>query len=638
MFEFVRSHTRLMLGLMVLLIFPSFVFFGIQGYSRFTDGSAATVAKVDGVSITRAEWDAAHQRQVSRLQRQAPNIDIKLFETPEMKRQTLDGLVQERLLLTVAERQHLSPTQERLARLFRTDPQFASLRDPDGFVNKDVLASQGLTSEMFLRQLRLEFAMQQVLAGIRGSAIGPAAAASASLDALLQRREVQFERFDPAAFAARVQPTEADLEAFHKEHAAKFTAPEQAEIEYVVLDLETLARDMTVPEAELRNYYEQNIARYTVAEERRASHILIKADKDKPAAERSQAKARAQSLLDEVRKNPAAFTELARKNSEDTGSAAQGGDLDFFGRGAMVKPFEDAVFAMKPGEVSPVIETDFGYHVIQLTAVRGGDKKPFGAVRAEIETEVRKAMAQKTYAEKAEQFTNTVFEQPDSLQPVLDKLKLTKRTATVTRTPAEGATGALASPKLLAAVFTNDVIRNKRNSEAVEVAPNQMAAARIVKHSPSRTLALAEVKDQVRQQVVAQQAAVLARKEGAARLAAVRADTALALPTTATLSRSQSQGLPRQVIDAVFGADAAKLPQAVGVDLGEQGYLVARVSKVLPRDPLPGGDGPLRMQYAAAWANVEADAYLASLRKRHKVEVKESAVAQAMRAASAATP
>ena len=638
MFDFVRTHSRLMLALMVLLIFPSFVFFGIQGYSRFTDAASVTVAKVDGHAITRAEWDQAHQRQIERMRRQLPGVDVQLFDTPEARRQTLDAIVRERVLLAAANRMNLTPTDERLQRLFQTDPNFAGMRNPDGSVNRDVLASQGLNSELFARQLRTEFAMQQVLSGVHNTGLASAAVAAPSLDALLQRRELQYERFDAAAYTGKVSPGDADLEAYYKSHQSAFNAPEQAQIEYVVLDLATLGKDVSVPEEDLRRYYQENISRYTVAEERRVSHILIKVDKDKPAAEREKAKARADALLAEVRKNPASFAEVARKNSEDTGSAAQGGDLDFFGRGAMVKPFEDAAFAMKVGEISNVVETDFGYHVLLLTATRGGDKKSFASVRPEIEAEVRKSLAQKRYAEAAEQFTNAVYEQSDSLQPVIDKFKLDKRSATVTRTPAPGATGALASVKLLNAVFGAEALRNKRNTDAVEVGPNQLASARVVQHTPSHTLPLDQVKAKVRERVVAEQAAAAARKEGEARLSAARAEPSKPLPQTAVVSRSAPQGLPRPVIDAVLRADVGKLPATLGVDLGDQGYIVARVTQVLPREAAPGGDDSLRSQYAQAFAAAETDAYLDALKKRYKVDVKQDVVAQAARAASAANP
>jgi peptidyl-prolyl cis-trans isomerase D len=634
MFEFIRTHSRLVLGMMVLLIFPSFVFFGIQGYSRFTDPANADVAKVDGRGISRAEWELAHQRNVERLRRQMPNADARLLESPQMKRETLDGLVRDRVLIAAANRMHLVPDDERLQRLFVTDPQFAALRNPDGSVNRDLLAAQGMSPQTFEQQLRQEFGMQQVLSAVGQSSFAPPSASTPSLDALLQRREVQLQRFDTAAYRAKVDPSDADIEAYFKANEAQFRAPEQASIEYVVLNPEVLTKGVAVPEEDLRKYYAENASRYTVAEERRASHVLVKADRDEPAAEKKAAKARAEELLVQLRKNPDSFADVARKYSQDPGSAARGGDLDYFGRGMMTKPFEDAVFAMKPGEISNVIETDFGYHIIKLTAVRGGEKKPFEAVRGEIEAEVRKALAQKKYAEAAEQFTNTVYEQPDSLQPVIDKFKLEKLSATVQRTPAPGATGALASAKLLEAVFGNDAVRNKRNTDAVEIGPNQLASARIVQYTPAHTLPLAEVKAKVRERVVAAQASALAHRDGAARLAELQKGSGEALPVTVTASRVQTQGLPRPVVDAVLRADASKLPAVLGVDLGDQGYVVARVTQVLPREAAPGGDASLQQQYAQAWANAETLAYLGALKKRYKAEVRELAVAAAASAPS----
>lgn len=629
MFDFIRTHSKLMLALIVLLIIPSFVFFGVQGYTNMTEGGNATVAKVDGQAITRAEWDAAHQRAIDRMRGQMPNIDVRMLDTPQMKRETLDALVRERVLLAAANRQHLFPTDERLGRLFRTDPQFAGLRNPDGTVNKDILASQGMSSEMFAQQLRTEFGMQQVLGGVARTTLAPAAVAAPSLDALLQRRELQVQRFDADAYRAKVTPTDAQIETYYKAHESEFRAPESASIDYVVLDLEALSRDLAVPEADLKRYYEENASRYTAAEERRASHILIQADKDAPKAVHDKAKAKAESLLAELRKDPKRFAELARKHSDD-GSAASGGDLDYFGRGAMVKPFEDAAFAMKPGEISEVVQTDFGYHIIQLADRRGGDKRSFDSVRAEIEAEVRKSLAQRRYAEAAEQFTNIVYEQPDSLQPVVERFKLTKRSASVQRTPAPGATGALASAKLLEAVFGDDALRNKRNTDAVEIGPNQLAAARVTQYQPARTLPLDEVRAQVRERVIAQEAAAMARKDGEAKLAELKAQPALDLPQTLTVSRAQLQGQPREVIDAALRVAPEPLPAALGVDLGEQGYAVVKVTKVIERDPAAGGgDAALRQQYAQAWSNAETQAYLAALKKRHKVDLKTALIAQA---------
>jgi peptidyl-prolyl cis-trans isomerase D len=636
MFDFVRNHTRLMLGLVLLLIIPSFVFFGVQGYESFTDGSRSAVARVDGVDITRAEWDFAHQRNVDRLRQQMPTVDASLLDTPQMRRETLDGLIRERVLLATANQLHLVPGDERLQRLFVTDPQFASLRNPDGSVNRDILAAQGMSSESFAQRLRQDFGMQQVMAGLASSAFAPASVAAPSLNALLQRREVQVQRFDAAAFRDKVNPTEADLEAYFKANEAGFRTAESADIEYVVLDLDTVMKGVSVPEEDLRRFYTENASRYTQAEERRASHILINADSAMPAPERKKARAQAETLLAELRQNPSSFADLARKNSQDSGSASRGGDLDFFGRGSMVKPFEDAVFAMKAGEISNIIESEFGYHIITLTGVRGGEKRAFESVRAEIEAEVRKSLAVKRFAEVAEQFTNMVFEQPDSLQPVVDKLKLEKRTATVQRSPAPGATGVLASAKLLEAVFGNDAVRNKRNTDAVETAPNQLVSARIVQHTPVRVPPLAEVKDRVRERVVAEEAAALARKEGAAQLEQMRKTPAQALTSpTVVVSRNQPQGLPRPLLDAVLRVDVTTLPVLVGVDLGAQGFAVARLTQVLPRDTPAAAEAQLVSQFVQAWSGAETQAYLGALKTRFKAVIKPAA---GQAAASAPVP
>ena len=633
MFEFIRKYSRWTLGFVLLLIIPSFIFFGIDGYGRFSEGGNATVAELDGQTITRAEWDQAHQRNVERMRQQQPDLDGKLLDTPQARRESLDLLIRQRLMLAAARDQHLAPTDARLQRLFVSDPQFADLRNPDGSVNRELLATQGLSSEGFAARLRQDLAMQQVMAGITGSSLAPQATVAAAVEPLLQRREVQFQRFDPAALRAGINPSDADIEAYYKANEPSFTSAEQATIDYVVLDLAGLAKDVSVPEEDLRRYYEENRSRYTEAEERRASHILIKAETSMPADERAKAKSRAEALLAEVRKTPAAFAELARKNSEDPGSAANGGDLDFFSKGAMVKPFEDAAFAMKPGEIANLVETDFGYHIIKLEATRGGQSKSFEGVRAEIEAEVRKSLAQKRYAEAAEQFTNTVYEQPDSLQPVIDKLKLLKQTATVQRTGAPGATGPLASTKLLDAVFGNDAINSKRNTDAIDTGANQLTAARVVTHTPKRVLPLAEVKDAVRQRVVDQQAAALALQQGQAKLAELQKAPAAALTeppaVTAVVSRDQAQGAPKALLDAVLSADPARLPLLTGVDLGPQGYVLLRVTKILPREKAPDEDSNWRRQYAQVWGDAEARAYEEALKRRYKLKIDEAAVAAA---------
>lgn len=636
MFEFFRKHTRLLQFILVVLIFPSFVFFGMEGYSSFREGGREVVATVGDHEITRSEWDNAHRNQIERMRQQMPDLDVAMLDSPTFRQSTLDALVRQYVMLTAVNKQHLVTPDARLAHLFRNDPQLAGLRNADGTVNTSLLQSQGMSSEQFAERLRQDYSVAQVLAGISDSAVAPASAASAALDAYFQQREVQVQRFRTEDYLKSVQVDEAEIKAYYEDpaHAAQFRAPEQAEIEYLVLDLDTIAKSVTPAEDELRRFYDQNAARYSAPEERRASHILIKAEKDASADARAAAKAKAEGLLAQAKAADAAgFAALAKKESQDTGTAAGGGDLDWFGRDAMVKPFEDAAYALKPGETSGVVESDFGFHIIRVTGARGGERKSFESVRAEIEQEARRQEAQKRFAESAEQFTNSVYEQPDSLKPTADALGLQVRTATVQRQPAPDAQGALASAKLLDAVFSEKSRTEKRNTEAIETGASQLAAARVVSYSPAHTRSLDEVRDQVREAALRAKAAATARKAGEARLALGRNDPSSTIGTpNLAVSRAQPQDLPPTALDALLQVDPAKLPAWVGIGVGDEGYLVARVGRVIGRDPAVASNADaIRQQYAQAWNQAESRAYYDALKTRYDARIE----AAASRAASA---
>ncbi|CAN5515790.1 SurA N-terminal domain-containing protein [soil metagenome] len=626
MFDFVRRHTRLLQFLLVLLIFPSFVFLGVQGYMQSNGGEDA-VAKVGPVKITQAEWDQAQRSQMERLRAQMPNISSEMLNTPAFRRQVLDELVRERVMLQAADRLHLVTTDDRLHRVFTTDPQFEFLRNADGSVNKTALAAQGMSSEQFAMRLRQDLSMRQVVLGLSSSVIAPPSLSNGALDAMFQQREIQVQRFDAKDYVSKVNPSDADIDKYYNDpvHGAQFQAPEAASVQYVVLDLPTIKAGITVSDEELRKNYEQNQSRYATPEERRASHILFKADKSMSAQERAKAKAQADSVLAELKKNPKAFAELAKKYSSDPGSAEKGGDLDFFSRGAMVKSFEDTAFALKLNEISNPVESDFGYHIIMLTGVRGGQVRGFDAVKAELADEVKTGLAQQRYTELAEQFTNLVYEQADSLQPVVDGLKLPLRTANdVTRTPAAGTPPPLGSQKFIEALFASDAVHNKRNTQAVETGPNQLVSGRIVKYDPARKLPLADVKAKVREALVASMAADLARKDGEARVAALKAAAPGTPPITGgdkVISRALSQGYPRQVIDIALGVDPVKLPAFAGVELGNDGYAVVQVDKVLPRDPKLADPAAAQAQFAQVWGAAEMQAYYDALKARQKVQI-----------------
>jgi peptidyl-prolyl cis-trans isomerase D len=630
MFDFIRKHTKVTMWLLFLLIVPSFVLLGLNDHNP-SSGSSDAVARVDGRDITQAEWDAAHRTEIDRLRASMPSLDVKLLDSPEARYATLERLVRDRVMATAAEKSHLNTSDQRLARELQDNPQIAALRKPDGSLDmeryRQLLGTQGLTPEMFEANVRADLSTRQVMTGVAATGFSSAAVADAALNAYFEKRELQLARFNPADYAAKLSPADADLEQYYQANLNLFRAPEQASIEYVVLDADAVSKAIVVNESDLKTYYEQNVQRLSGAEERRASHILLNAPKSAPAAEREAAKAKATQLLAAVRKSPESFADLARKNSQDTGSAAKGGDLDFFARGAMVKAFEDAAFALKKGEISELVESDFGFHIIRLTDIKTPKQRSFEEMRPEIEAELKKQQIQKKFAESAEIFTNAVYEQAESLKPVAERLKLDIRNASnISRNPAPDAKGVLANAKFLNALFSADALEKKRNTEAIEAGPNQLASGRVTQYTPAKALPLAEVKDRVRALWLAARSAEEARKDGAAKLAAWKANPAAAtLPETMVVSRAATKNLPPPLLDAALRADPAALPALSGVDLAAQGYAVIKVTQVLPREPRDeAATRQERAQYTQWWTAAESLAYYKLMQERFKVEFKVS--------------
>ena len=625
MFDFFRKYNKVMMIVLFLLIIPSFVLFGVE---RFMDGNqkGEVVAKVDGRDITRPDWDARHRSEVDRIRQQMPNIDAAVLDTEVARYGTLERMVRERVLAAEAAKSHLNVPDERLARYFAQEPGLASFRTADGKFNRELfMRATGQTPEQYEAAVRGEMATQQVMQGVHAGAFISKAQGEAMLNAFYERREVQLARFEPKDFTSKVTVSDDDLQAYYKSHVAQFQAPEEASIQYLVLDMDAVKKNISVNEADLKTYYEQNTARLGTPEERRASHILIAAPAAASAEDKAKAKAKAEELLKQVQAAPNTFADLARKNSQDPGSADKGGDLDFVTRGAMVKPFEDAMFSLKKGEISPkVVETEFGYHIIKLDDIKPGAVPPFEKARAGIETELRAQQATAEFAKAAEAFSDAVYQQADSLQPAADKLKLTIQTATkVVRTPAPGATGVLANRNFLGALFAPDSLERKHNTEAIEIGANQLAAGRVTQYSPARALSFDEVKEQVRALVVNQRAAELARKEGEAKLAAWQADPKAAqLGKAMVLSRTDSQSQPPQVVDGALRADGSKLPAWVGVDLGAQGYAVLLVNKSVPREAaVPEVAQRESAQITQSVASAEDRAYYDLLKARYKAQI-----------------
>lgn len=620
MFDAVRNNKKIVQVFLVLIALP-FAFFGVES---FRDGGAGVdVAKVGEVKISQQEFQQAVREQQDRLRGQLGELDPKVLDNPEFRQAILDDLIDQRLLFQEVRKRHLFASDDAVRQAimaveaFQDNGQFSQQR------YEALLSAQGMSPVGFEAQVRQDLALQQLAGTIGRSGIVSQRVTDKVLALQSEARHVQEFVLPVENYVAKVKLEDGAAKKFYDENTEQFRTPDQAKVEYVVLTPESLA--VEVSEAEIKAWYDGHKERYQQPEERRASHILIAAEK----LGKDKARQKAEEVLREVQAKPAAFAELARKHSDDPGSASQGGDLGFFGRGMMVKPFEDATFALRDGEVSGIVESDFGFHIIKLTGQHVAREKPLAEVRGEIERELKSSAVARKFAEAAESFSNMVYEQSDSLQPVADQFKLKIQRSDWIGREANPAAGVLGNAKLLAAVFSDDTIQNKRNTEAVEVAQNTLVAARIAEYQPASVQPLAGLQATIEKLLVNQEAQKLARADGEARLAALQSGTdKLAWGADKVVSRMDARLLPPQAAPLVFRMDKSKLPGYAGVDLPGKGYALYRLSKVTPGAALDTARRQgLQGQLRSLAAQQEVAMYLSALRARYKVDVNQKALA-----------
>jgi peptidyl-prolyl cis-trans isomerase D len=615
MFEFVQKNKRLIQIALVLLIVPPFAFFGLESYTR-SMSSADDIATVDGAGITQREFAEELRQQQERLRAAfGTGFDPSALDTPETRGALLDALVSQRLLANAAAGAHLVVSDEQLRETIAAIPAFQA----DGQFSKTnyevLLRAQNMTPQMFEARLRYDMALAQLRRSISETGIA-ARSVTERLAALQeQRREVQEALVAAQPFLAQVKLGEAQLKAYFDANPAEFRIPERVRAEYVVLSADVLGRQDAVSEAELKAAYEARAAQYRVDEQRRASHILVKTMEE------------ADKLAAELRKAPGRFAELAKKHSQDPGSAEKGGDLGFFGRGMMVPAFEEAAFRQKEGEIGAPVQSDFGWHIIRVTGVQAAKARPLQEVRAELAAELAKQKGTRRFAEAAEAFSNMVYEQPDSLKPAAERFKLPlQASGWIARTPSPEA-GVLGNAKLLGALFAADSLKARRNTDAVEVAPNVLVAARVLEHQPAAQKKFEEVRAEIEENLRRAEAVKLAQKEGEARLAALRkgADAGLKWAPAKAVSRRSPQGIPTTALRQILAADSAKLPAYVGAERGSEGYMLYKVVRALEPEPKneqqKAADQARASQQAAA---EQLEAYVASLRKRATIEVNKA--------------
>jgi len=625
------AANRVVRWLFILFLVVPFGLFGIDAYiNRVSSGEA--FANVGGTRISQQEFDQAIRRQADIYRQQfRGQFDQSLMENPEVRRGVLDQIVGEKLVALGADRAGLRIPDKALAERIGAEPFFQD----NGKFSKEryeqVARSQGLTPPGLDERMRQDFKAQQFRSSITDTAFVPKATLDGFIRSAQQQREVSVVSFTPDQYTSKVKVTPEQVKAYYDKNPAEFTTPERARVEFVELSVDALAAKAQVPAEDVKKFYEDAMARnqWGKSEERRASHILVTVAPDAKDEVKAAAKAKAQAIADRVRKAPKTFAEVAKKESQDPGSAAQGGDLGFFPRGQMVKAFDDVAFSAKKGEILGPVQSEFGWHVIEVTDIHPAQVKSLAEATPEIEASLKKQVAQRQFAESAENFTNLVYEQSASLKPAADAMKIAVQQGPWLTKGRPSIVPTLNNPKLVGEIFSDDSIKSKRNTSAVEVAPNVLVAAHVVEHKPAELQPMDAVKPDIEKKLVRQEAVRLAREDGEAKLKQIQAgkDAGVKWPAPLAVSRQKPGGLPPSVIDRAYRADPKKLPSVVGVDNGAMGYALLQVSKVVEGDKVEDAQrNALSSQLRDAVAASDFESTLGSLRDRVGVTVRSGAL------------
>ena len=624
MFDFVTRHKRLIQVILGIIFLP-FAFFGVDIYFRDMGGKQA-VARVGDYAIGLDEFNRALRERQEAIQRSVQGrIDPAMLDNPGLRQAVIEGLIQRHLLVERAQNTGITVSNERLRDAIG---EIAAFRDENGKFSfpryQQFLKSEGMTPAMFEARLRQDMMLQQITNGYAGTTLVSHAAADLILRLASQQREVSYLTLSPDSYLSRVKLEPGAAKQYYEANVNEFRVPEQARVEYVVLSADSLMQGIQLDPEEVRKYYESNRKQFGIEESRQAAHILVSVEPGASPEAKQKARARADEIYREVQKDPGGFAEAAKKHSDDPGSAAKGGDLGPISRGAMkdTPEFERALFQLKPGEISAPVETRHGFHIIRLVTLQSATVKPFEEVRAQIEKDLKRQLAMRRFAELADQFNNAVYEQSESLKPAAELIKAAPRqSGWMTRTNAEPP---LNNPRLLNAIFSDEVLKDRRNTEAIEVATGTIVAARIIEHKASSIQPLEEVRAALEKRLALREAARLAAEEGRRLLEDLKQDkpAKVAWSPSQRVSSDDPKGLPEPVLRQLFRMDASKLPAYAGVDSPRGAYVLLRLDRVVETEKIPPEKAKaLSEQMRSGLAREILSSYITSIKQKAGVKI-----------------
>lgn len=616
----------------VILITIPFAFWGIDSY--FGGGAEPVVASVNGAEITERAFNQNVNRARIQLRDQLGDAyDPALFSDARLREEVLERMIRETLLLDESSAMGLRTSDQAIRAAILSEPAFQR----DGVYSKEqyerVLSLQGLSPTAYEDSLRRQLLMTQLPRAIRETAFVTDALVARSASLVKQQRELAYVQVPRAAFEDAVQTPDAEaIRAYYDEHAGAFATPEQIKIAYLLLDAAELsAPDEEIDEATLRQEYESRIDEFTAPEERQVRHILLTVPADAEEAELKEARERLQAVRERILGGEP-FDVIAAEVSQDPGTAERGGELGWIGRGALDPAFEQAVFALEPDTLSELVRSRFGYHLVEVLDVRGGEPKPFEEVRDTLIADLSSGGAEAVFFEQAEQLATLTYESPDSLIPAAEALDLEVQTTDwIGR---GGGEGLFANPRVIKAAFSEDVLKLGNNSELLEPDPDGLQALvlRVVEHREPSVRPLDAVRDEILTRIEAQRAGEAARARAEAIVARVRSGEPLAaaadgleLVEVGQVGRTAPE-VPPEVLGKAFSMPrpTAEAPLRVAsTDAPGGDAFVVSVTKVVDGDPDALSEDERAIESRVllrGFAAADVDEVLASMASRAKIE------------------
>lgn len=616
MLQAFRTHKRWMMFIAMIFIIPSFVVTGIYSYNRMSD-SENDLATVGDTSITMMDFDNAKRQYLDNFRRQmGQSFKPNMLDTAEARASILAALISDRAISLEIASEYMNVGEADAINLVKQAPAFQRDGKFSTEAYQQFLNSMGKSDEQFVLELRRDLTRQMLLSAVSQTTQASNTVAQRIHDLLTEERTIRTFEIKPTAFLMSVSVTDAEAQSYYDQNKSLFAVPESVDIEYVVLSPESY-KNIKASEDDIKTFYEQNLQRFSTPEERRASHILIAVNNEKTDAD---AKKEADEIYKQLQADPSKFVQLAKSKSADPGSARQGGDLGFFQKGMMVPEFDNAVFSGKKGDLVAPVKTQFGYHIIKIVDVKPAQAKPLKEVRAEIEALYQQQAAIRAFAEDAENFSNMVYEQSESLQPVAERFGLKIQTVkNVTRDFEDQ----LINPNVIEALYGFDVLEDKRNSNAIEVASNTLLSARVTAHHKQTVKTFDEVKGDIVATLKNQKATEAARAQGSAGIAKLldKKSASGKFGDKTVISRERPGAYAYEVVTAALRPDANKLPTYTGVQTQDGSYFVIEVKSSKKIEASPEQLAMRKAELAQLYSNPEQAAFISGLETKFGTQI-----------------